>query len=465
MSIVAAEGVIPSPLASNTSYDSASGTQQADASVPDSVAPSQLRSKPLEAAPVVHDSITRYRRRASLSDLPPTPPPFSQYFQPEPAPVATVPPANLEPPPTACAALSIPSLAVSPSSPLSPISSELSSPSGPDTPSIAGAATDTTGSVPATADSAMFRERRLRAAKLARFFGVEYGDLLPALAADGTVEKGDIPVPIATVQPAAHAHDKKASRVSRSLDLAVPRSIRLLRMSRSFERSNMRQQQQAQSRPGSVEPLLASMTERQRRSLSPAFSSAKGTRTYGYASHSRGSSRSTASGFGSLEGVSVVVQREVDAWNGAVPPPPPSAPALAPLVMNASTGASSSSSASTTPIPTPSRVQSPSPVPESQDGELESQLGHAHSQEAMLGSRSPTPSVLGRRQRALATLTLGRKGSMRTREAIVDSGVEAQPVPGAGAEWTWRDSEPSFVRVGEKPADRLEVISRLRELR
>lgn len=245
-------------------------------------------------------------------------------------------------------------------------------------------------------------------------------------------------------------HDKKASRVSRSLDLAVPRTIRLMRMSRSFDRSTL---------TPSVEPLLP----RERRSLSPVFSTGKPC-TYGqYASHSRGSSRSTVSGFGSLDGVSVVVQREVDAW---------ALPATDETVMS-----SVSSTLSATPVPTPPRVISPSPVPEDDD----SQCHRDENMSFRTGtSRSPTPSLMNRRRNAFATLTLGRKGSMRVRETMEGASGEAAATAVASSsnkksnasgrvaaptEWTWRDSEPSFVRVGEKPADRQDVINRLRELR
>lgn len=123
------------------------------------------------------------RRRASLSALPGTPPPFSQYFGP-PSPLATQQDAQNESPEQST---TTPKATRSHSDTIkhSPHSSSGSSASPP-----------TPGSSPPGGQvqlaqeqdpGAVFRERRLRAAKLARFFGVGYGDLYPVLIGDEDV--------------------------------------------------------------------------------------------------------------------------------------------------------------------------------------------------------------------------------------------------------------------------------------
>ncbi|EJD06159.1 uncharacterized protein FOMMEDRAFT_166422 [Fomitiporia mediterranea MF3/22] len=103
------------------------------------------------------------RRRASLSALPQTPPPFSQYFEPTTPPSST--PIRHEP--------------YSQSSNVPKSSRPSRAKTSP--------STSSTSASPATPSSqqdpgAVFRERRQRAAKLARFFGVGYGDLFPVTA-------------------------------------------------------------------------------------------------------------------------------------------------------------------------------------------------------------------------------------------------------------------------------------------
>ncbi|KAL5528935.1 hypothetical protein ACEPAG_4909 [Sanghuangporus baumii] len=115
------------------------------------------------------------RRRASLSALPNTPPPFSQYCGP-PSPLSNRQNMQNE---SSEQSTTTPKASRAQSDTIkhSPHSSSGSSASPPTPGSGSGSAQGAQDQDP----GAVFRERRLRAAKLARFFGVGYGDLYPAL--------------------------------------------------------------------------------------------------------------------------------------------------------------------------------------------------------------------------------------------------------------------------------------------
>ncbi|KAL5490609.1 hypothetical protein ACEPAI_5443 [Sanghuangporus weigelae] len=115
------------------------------------------------------------RRRASLSALPNTPPPFSQYFGP-PSPLSNHQNMQNESPEqsTTTPKASRPQSDTIKHSPHSSSESSVSPPTPGSEPGSAQGAQDQD-------PGAVFRERRLRAAKLAKFFGVGYGDLYPVL--------------------------------------------------------------------------------------------------------------------------------------------------------------------------------------------------------------------------------------------------------------------------------------------
>ncbi|KAL5533426.1 hypothetical protein ACEPAF_5202 [Sanghuangporus sanghuang] len=115
------------------------------------------------------------RRRASLSALPNTPPPFSQYLGP-PSPLSNCQNMQNE---SSEQSTTTPKASRPQSDTIkhSPHSSSESSASPPTPGSGLGSAQGVQDQDP----GAVFRERRLRAAKLARFFGVGYGDLFPVL--------------------------------------------------------------------------------------------------------------------------------------------------------------------------------------------------------------------------------------------------------------------------------------------